>query len=244
MKFIVLAIIAILALHATAIECPAYKCDETLKDKQCAIKLETEVKLKVCTGKNEICPLPANIDDESYCTNTTGTNLLPGDYCTVATQCLSGNCAKSSVCVGKAEEAECKSDAECDVGLYCDGKKCVKTALFGEACSDVIKCDPAAICHDSVCVARAQLAAGDNSAVPALCQTFYVNEGKCVKGPTFAGKSKDCPAEGFCDYTFNGKTEQRACVCGKSEKTAGYCELGHGDVSLDDVIYSISSPSL
>lgn len=235
MKFIVL-LISVLILHAAAISCPAYKCEPTLTDKTCASKAEDVVKLKVCSGKNEYCPIPANVGDETTCTNTS-TGLLPGDYCTAATQCASAKCSTSNVCVGAAESITCKFDSECDVGLYCDGTNCVKTALFGKPCSDSIKCDPAAICYNSVCTARAQLANGAASTVPALCQSYYVDGDKCVKGPTYAGKGRDCPADGFCNYNLNATTVKAACVCGMSEKTAGYCALGHGDVPLKDVLF-------
>ncbi len=239
MKFLVLGLICIFALHAMADDsCTAYLCKafQGSSNKSCALwesnTTTNWISLKPCTVSGEYCPLPAESGYETTCTNVS-TSLLPGDYCTVSTACLSGNCIKN-LCKGKLEAVACASDAECDVGLYCDTantKTCVQTVAVGAACTSDSRCDPVSFCYNNNCTAYAQLPVGAVATSPSACQTYYISEGKCAKGPTLADGNFTCPAEGACTYKVGSTTTKMACSCGKTEKTILYCNLGQGDVS-------------
>lgn len=236
MKFSVFGLIAVLALHVTvsALTCPSYTCDAALTNNVCAKKTQAEVRLKVCSGVHEYCPTSVGFDEEVTCKNITK-ELLPGDYCTDGTQCLSGTC-KENVCVGAGKEATCTSDENCTVGLHCFESKCADVVAIGGDCSAAKKCEPAAFCDPTgKCIARAQLLEGAATTSAEACITQHKNDTHCIAGPKYLNTSYDCPVYGMCNYTYEGKLIQEGCVCGRNGKGTSYCRHGSGDISLDDV---------
>jgi hypothetical protein len=78
--------------------------------------------LKPCTDSSKsFCNYSlAAYDSPVYCTASTETvNLtLPGEYCSLNSQCYSGICS-SGVCQGAAYNQTCADDRDCAAGLYC-----------------------------------------------------------------------------------------------------------------------------
>lgn len=55
----------------------------------------------------------------AYCVkDTDAEGYLPGEVCSVSSDCYSKSCVKN-VCVGVVAAGSCSSNKECEVGLYC-----------------------------------------------------------------------------------------------------------------------------
>ncbi len=233
MKFVLIGLVVVIAVRAGAIVCPAYNCDATLGSKVCAYKTNTLVKLQACSSTSQYCPITLHVDGMVNCTDITG--LLPGDYCLNNTQCLSGICTGNQ-CIGAKTGDACNSDSNCGAGMYCNSNVCTAVASIGDVCTSDNMCDPTGFCSNGKCTAFAQLAEGIASTVALACATFYTNGTHCVTGPKFSNSANyTCPADGTCYYNYNGEKFAKACVCGKSKTTSGFCKHGRGDFSLQDV---------
>lgn len=99
-----------------------YRCGEFNKPNVCVNVSEFTNKehlLFPCPlGKH--CPISKEVNFESplECVdNEPAKLLLPGELCTTATECLSGDCNKG-ICMGTSN---CQSHENCDPGYFCDG---------------------------------------------------------------------------------------------------------------------------
>eukprot|EP01022_Parablepharisma_sp_SALTPOND_P016478 TRINITY_DN241_c0_g1_i1.p1 TRINITY_DN241_c0_g1~~TRINITY_DN241_c0_g1_i1.p1 ORF type:complete len:468 (+),score=34.89 TRINITY_DN241_c0_g1_i1:878-2281(+) len=237
MKIIVIGLVVILAFTAKMLQCPKYICkkEEVEENKVCAVQTIESVMMRLCKS-GEVCPTPAGLEEESLCTRKEDLKTaLPGEYCDKDSQCIYGTC-KGSVCVSKGKGEACKHDEECNVGLYCSGE-CTPVVSKGDNCTASTKCDPNTFCYEGVCTLYAQFENGANATIPAVCKSYYIQDGKCHPGPVLRYENNTCPTNNSCYYTAGDKEIYEPCVCGKVSSGEGFCSPGKGEASLKDVSY-------
>jgi hypothetical protein len=233
--------------------CLMYKCSSDLKQNECARttyynKTLPLVELKACENSSEVCNIVHWNDEPNLCApRLSSPSLYPGEYCTANEECYSGHCRmdpnkkKRSVCVGLSEFSGCVQDADCDVGLFCNAKECVRVQPIGKPCNEQLKCAPEGVCNNGLCVLIGSIEDGHAASVPAACDSFYISGGKCEDGPTLdLDKSPDdpyaCPADKTCKYTRKSVPWiSQSCICGMSSEDKEYCLPGRGDIDSSDV---------
>jgi hypothetical protein len=241
MKFYIAIVILSFALETFTLQCANFTCGDFTTEGACAIKTFTEtglqIKLHSCAVE-KICPFQAALDEEDICAEPF--NLLPGELCLKAEQCLSKNC-DGTKCIGKSANDVCGSDAECGVGLYCLNQKCNATLHIGDACSDTKKCQVNSVCSNSICVQLASLENDASATVPAACKSFYIENDKCTSGPMLDGLTSGqpamaCPETKTCTYKrVKGDPLTEGCTCGMQDSIAQVCRPGEGDISMTEV---------
>eukprot|EP00826_Nyctotherus_ovalis_P049511 TRINITY_DN5998_c0_g1_i12.p1 TRINITY_DN5998_c0_g1~~TRINITY_DN5998_c0_g1_i12.p1 ORF type:complete len:253 (+),score=56.56 TRINITY_DN5998_c0_g1_i12:267-1025(+) len=247
-SFILLTAFAVVQTYASSL-CALYREDGTLEDKVCA-RMEAKdnvlhISLKECTGK--ICIF----SQETYggrCVEYFS-GLYPGEKCEKPEECLTGK-SKDGFCAGETIGTSCTGDVICESGSYCDNKSKVCTAVVAESgdCSGGQECSVGLMCDGTKCVKMFSIEKGKESALPALCETFYIREGKCADGPFLKRKDGDPSEEPTvcieeCNYEYKEAPTQgysTKCACGKSDKETLYCNPGIGEINFDNVFSLIN----
>jgi hypothetical protein len=114
---------------------------DKLYNEKCALFISKEDNLTLILNKESNCldnciAYNSNyLEDVIYgfCYNSYDFFKLSGEKCKGDLDCYSKNC-KDNICIGKLENEKCNKNAECDVGLYCNNKKCEKLKNEGENC--------------------------------------------------------------------------------------------------------------
>ena len=124
--------------------CPAnFKCNKTLPSNLCASKSEFNNTKNITNP-----PLWTIIMKPNACKEEQICNFLTGACSEIATltyPATPGQKVKSSkfckskkaingVCQGVSLDSECKSDNDCDPGLYCKSNKCSNYTMYGKTC--------------------------------------------------------------------------------------------------------------
>lgn len=223
------------------LECFKYSCNaDKLSKDVCAIWNDQSIELTMCEG-SKVCQLPSTMDDTGRCMDKNSiANRLPGEYCDNSRQCRSRKCS-SSLCVGVAENKPCTTHEDCDIELYCNSGVCASPT---SACSAEAKCKSNEFCVDGVCRGYGLVQAGEEAKVPALCESYYVEEGKCAAGPKVVGNrlvTKNETDKPLCNYTRGEGMVSGPSICGMNENTTTeYCPLGRGDLKFDAVLFLLS----
>jgi hypothetical protein len=208
------------------------------------------VTLRGCNETFEVCPFQAPLDEEDICVNSTTYKKMPGEYCDTKDNCYSANCTANNICGGQPVGIACKSDMECDVGLYCFNKVCTQTAGAGMFCNDTVKCAADALCVQQACVRLASIENDNATVVSATCKSFYVVNNKCSPGPILIGDSDSnvCNSglQKPCLYNITDKnlTWNDSCVCGMHVNSTGVCKPGEGDIAVADIVSYFDSNKL
>jgi len=217
-----------------------YKLDNTTCAKMVTSNEDTTVFLRQCSSK-ERCIFNKTLR-EGKCNETYPTRF-PGELCESGHECLSGNCSKGYTCIGLEVNKECKYDYECKEGTFCHSikKKCTNVTEEDGECLESV-CDVGLICNGGKCVKMFSLSVNNKSTVAGACETLYVTDGVCGYGPKLVHNktvTEPTPCENnICEYKFN-KTQLgsfiTSCTCGKSDKITAYCNPGIGDINLTAV---------
>lgn len=247
-SFILLAAFAVLQTYASN-KCALYHEDEKLESSVCA-RMEVKdnvphIALKDCA--EGVCAF----SQENYggqCVEYRG-GLYPGEKCGRAEECISGKSANEH-CTGEAIGTGCTDDAICESGSYCDEKTKVCTAVVEENgdCSGGQQCSVGLMCDGTKCVRMFSIEKDKDSPLPALCETFYIRNGKCADGPLLKRKEGDsgegpvgCTEE--CTYEYKEAPTDgysTKCVCGKSDTETLYCNPGIGEIDFGNVFSHIN----
>lgn len=209
----------------------------------CSIQREDSVVIKPC---------PDGLDcdfDTGYCQNKTESKAkaLPGDYCTLASDCHSYNCTNNA-CVGSFLLEDCKSTSDCHIGLRCNYGACWPQLPEDDwGCSTDYDCENNLGCHFAShtttrgnCVRYMSL-----SKEPVTdCKDYahrLCNELTClaVNGQGYGvctdAFETDFSLEATCDDNSDCKakndkfTVNSDCVCGYSSKGKSHCRPALGD---------------
>lgn len=206
---------------------------------QCMFINDTKNKLhliKPCTNPAKpICDYSAIASGSpAYCVaDTTPVELtLPGEYCSKNAHCLSNSC-RGGVCKGRALNALCDSDKQCDVGMFCSKTYGVCTAqqLFGSNCTRDNECTNNCACNKQKCVyyySFDNFLEADN---PLACESGYVKDGKCYPALVSRYKGRTCATDDDCEaYNYKRELVQYGeCQCGYNGGGFTYCTLAEGD---------------
>ena len=235
MKFFVLGFIAIMAAYSFARTCRRYDCDDKLTS-MCAKVDSSLVTLNPCEV-NSRCEFTYQISGDFKCVPKEPF-YFPGEYCGEnCTWCISKKFNNETfVCTGNKATEECKSDIDCNAGLYCLKGTCNATRAIGDFCNATYKCDPSALCTDGKCVLIGSLEEGAANKIPILCNTYHANTTHCVKGPKL--QEDTCSSSDICKHKYEDSRKVLAvtCVCGKQNDTAAICPMAMGDVPIFDVM--------
>eukprot|EP00826_Nyctotherus_ovalis_P033919 TRINITY_DN2772_c0_g1_i5.p1 TRINITY_DN2772_c0_g1~~TRINITY_DN2772_c0_g1_i5.p1 ORF type:complete len:238 (+),score=16.29 TRINITY_DN2772_c0_g1_i5:100-813(+) len=218
------------------LECFNYSCNiDKLNGNVCAIWNDYQIELTMCEG-SKVCQLPSSMDDTGRCIDKSSiTNRLPGEYCDTSNQCRSRNC-NCNLCIGIAENGSCTTHEDCDIELYCNSGVCASPT---HACSAEAKCMSNEFCVDGVCHGYGLVKVREKAKVPALCESYYVEEGKCATGPKVVGNRsmpKNETGKNLCSYTGGKGLVEGSSICGMNENIrTEYCPLGRGDLKFDAV---------
>jgi len=222
------------------LECARCECKDDIGAEVCLI-IESGLKysLRKCSSENKVCDLHNMTKGGALCSNYyTGSNYLPGEYCTNDAECLSNKCNKT--CQGKKETESCTTHEDCDAGLYCakGNSVCSKTKAVDEICDENKRCAWNLVCNsNNKCIHKGSKKDGDDAKSPEECESFYINGSKCAEGPKFAGK-KLVSNEYKCFYEGTEKFDTPA-KCGRDSEGTMQCNLGQGDVDMKPVSFEL-----
>ena len=229
-------IFCLLSFGALGTDCPKYICNRTSvgKDEMCTFWRYNDLHISPCSDNDLICVLPSGMEDNGICTNKNEVpSALPGDYCTNDEQCLYESKCLGNVCKGMKANDSCILDEHCDVELYCDGAKCKEPQ---ENCTKEGECASNKMCYGGKCVALFSLDNNANSTIPGICKSYYVEDTKCVEGPTLVNKETlNCPNTSSCTYKVLDKEFNKSCICGQTENGSRFCPLEKGDFYVSKV---------
>jgi len=225
-----------------ALKCARYECNDNMADEVCLI-IEDGFKysLRKCSSENKVCDHYNMTKDGTLCSDYyTKSNYLPGEYCINHSECHSGECDK--ICKGKLEGDSCTTHEECHTGLYCEKKEstsvCSKTKTVNEACDENKRCAWNLVCNsDNKCIHKGSKKDGDTAGSPEECESFYIEDSKCAKGPTFVEK-KLVSNEYKCSYKGTKDFDTPA-KCGRNSEGTMHCNLGRGDVDMKPVSFKL-----
>jgi len=241
MKTLIFFLTVICAAYAYNFICLTYNCSTDPVDvgEVCATQHINGLKLNKCK-ENYVCE-SIEYDNPSTCVKLKVSNhsLLPGEKCNESNQCISNDCNKNGsihVCKGWPIGKSCEFTAQCDTGSYCKNKRCAKTGdgcdEKGEGCS----ADQICIKKDKKCVRIASKKNDEISSVPAECESYYHENGKCVEGPRLTNlHTRECE-EHECRYLVGNKEIKTPCVCAKNDKVNKSCPPGRGDIDTKAVM--------
>ena len=97
------------------------------------------------------------------------------------------------------------------------------------------------ICNEGHCVKLGSVSVKKNATAPAACETFYIYNGTCQKGPVLISHKKDnkfiCSGtNNTCNYSLkNGHKLTRHCQCGMNPEGNSYCNPGEGYFDIKPV---------
>ena len=241
----ILSIIFLLSpLFSSKMNCPIYKCDNTLPEGQCVKKTDSFITVHPCDNKQNECNILSDELDDSFCTpkQTINYKLFPGFTCNKNSQCYSGICEiqeQRKICIGKSKGEECISTDECNKGLTCkevNGKKqCTDVQLN---CITDDHCSFNKGCLNGRCREYFSLPdgteVGDDSskAYLSFCSGGFAIDGKCVTLKSKVAK-RTCNDDRDCEYIdskgvlYNNIKD--SCQCGYGLNQKSYCKLQGGD---------------
>ena len=179
---------------------------------------------------------------------------FPGEKCTSDNICMRGNYndigeCKDGICTGHFEEEICKSNSDCNLGLFCNETIgiCKKLKNKGEYCTNQYECKNNLGCMNNTCVEYYSLQAGSYvekkgiKDFKVLCKFGEVDErsGKCLDELKYYNvKPENIDSNGFvkceineiCNYTSGDDLNEiytKKCECGFNKNGTSYCPLSH-----------------
>ena len=212
--------------------CIKFQCLE-LAGNICANATNLDVKLKGCKD-SKICDfgLSKNLSTcEKYVKSR-----YPGEYCEDDNECLKGDCVNNH-CLVSGIHDKCYSNIDCNPKFYCNNKECMPVAIEGGNCSKV-KCDSGLICNFNKCIKIGSKKLQEPATVPAACQSYYIHNKMCEKGPILKRKlNNEGPivCDKSCTYITKANSFHTSCTCGKTKDGILFCNPGIGDINIDDV---------
>ncbi len=249
---IFISILSLLLVASCGSVCPTYQCNVSLGETFCTIGMDIDgtaaAILSPCRNKSTFCDLASLVGNNAVCRFAHSEPVLyPGEYCRTGAECLSKIC--NGTCIGAYEGQGCETDDDCGPALFCGAGICQKVAEKGQYCNSEQKCDSTSVCNLHMCTRKGSLKVGNSSETPGACESFYMSEGGCVRGPvlvpihnqTNKANLTVCPAEGQCAYEVKDQdsrlieTFTRDCVCGFTGEGKRFCDLGKGDVDMKSV---------
>jgi hypothetical protein len=115
---------------------------------------------------------------------------------------------------------------------------CNKTRGLNEACDENMKCAWNLVCSLEKCIHKGSKKNGDDAKSLEECESFYIKENKCAKGPVFIKKVL-VNDEYRCFYKEDKEFDTEA-RCGKNSKGEKHCNLGRGDVDMSPVNFKFN----
>ena len=179
---------------------------------------------------------------------------FPGESCTTDNICMRGNYndigeCKNGYCSGHLENDICKSNSDCNLGLFCNEtiEICQKLKDVGEYCTNQYECKNNLGCMNNTCFEYYSIDEGiylqkkGSKAFKNLCKYGQVDErnGRCLgKLKYYNVDSSKIDSNGFvrceigelCNYTSGGDEKNiisKPCECGFNKYGYSYCPLSH-----------------
>lgn len=239
----VLILLTVYVVLADLPRCTIYK--EVASDEKSCSRSEVNdttvtMYVKKCPA-NEYCKytFPIAPAKPESCTKSLPLKHI-GEYCINKTVCLSNICT-DNICRGIT--GACKNTDECDVGYYCGlDRNCRKLIEEGHECDENNPCELHSVCNRGTCVKAGSLSDNTEADVSSACESFYIDKGRCQKGPKLMNKNYLCTVkEPKCIYKDHNKTEFTTdCSCGVNDKGNSYCSPGKGDIDPKPVNYKVT----
>jgi hypothetical protein len=195
-------------------------------------------------NQTSVCDSSLALQD-SFCVENVLEPYLPGQNCTLAHDCLSNNCVDHK-CVGTSINGICKTNKDCNSGLYCkagqENMTCQPVKIASESCDSENPCASNLLCDNSICVAlfSKKLAANTtiiSNDIAMACSSGFatkVDEGiySCDLPPQSVKLASECVSGTQCKDK-SGKYSSE-CVCGFGGNA--YCSEFQGDLHLQKAI--------
>ena len=169
------------------------------------------------------------------CASVLKQNYKPGDYAEQNSWCASGKRNSDGICVGNMTNDPCKTDVDCDVGLYCNLKTlvCQEAIEEGYPCTNGAKCQSYLTCFNNTCTKYGHIAAGVKPIFTASkdnCQTHYYDYSTrtCEHGPVLTSPMFNDQPNVFCNYSYKGKTIVDSPACRYSTNGSLLCSQKEG----------------
>ncbi|CAG9329269.1 unnamed protein product [Blepharisma stoltei] len=238
------------SLAVYSLDCYKFNCkssDMLFVNETCIFYEPTQGKywLNECP-KYFYCPIPAPIQEiNSTCQYIPkpSSYLWPGEPCTSNSSCITNACI-DSICIGNTAGESCKSDGDCNPGLFCNSEKCtqqINTGSYG--CSRDEDCVNSSFCNftgnpaTSICVlgyslASSQAIANCENGVSNLCQNIACiggNNPVCNVKLSSQLLPKACQSSNDCQIDGNLSEYLPSCECAFNPNGKAYCGLYPGD---------------
>ncbi|MCS6797711.1 MAG: putative metal-binding motif-containing protein [Myxococcota bacterium] len=142
----------------------------------------------VCNARFQ-CELGPPVDDDSGCAGRLANDcgLYPSVFCTAAIDQPPPTCPSS-----------CRTSADCDMGAFCMGGRCMPRGMVGDACTSSGQCQDGLQCVDGVCC---------TSACTGACMACNVSGSRGTCTPIPSGQDPDGECGGFsCAAYYAGFT--------------------------------------
>ena len=242
--------LCIFAVYAADLKCTNYLCGG-LDNGQCAKQTVTDdnvtINLNPCKD-GYFCDIHFNEDPDVCSEKKLIAHLYPGEYCSDNLECLSGLCNVTSnttsnkYCIGKVLGDSCTQNIDCNPNLYCDtaSNTCLAAKKLGETCNN--NCIAGLLCHGGQCIALGSIKKGESATMISACETFYIVDGLCSKGPALVKNGSESGpilcTDGCTYLTAKGDSVVEDCQCGRTSTGLKLCSPGYGDISMSDVLIS------
>lgn len=242
-------LIFLLSLHASAMTCQKYGCPSVgvtfASLSACTNQTKSFISLRSCST-GQTCNLSTG-----NCT-TTATSVsanYPGEVCTISTDCVSANCT-NQICIGKALNAVCTDDGNCNPGLRCLNSKCQSQLNIGQTgCYNDYDCVNSAGCNVTTdgslgtCLEYLSVSTGltvtdCSGGVSRLCKSSecyktasFGSYGVCkLATQSIASLPTNCSSNTDCLGTDGKYTYTGTCTCGYNSNGTAYCNPFNGDL--------------
>jgi len=251
--FIVVIICISVSFQVPLYQCPSFAVGSGLPTGVCAqrnyvngTKSSYNWQFSNCST-GQICAFNPAQNTSNCVANVSSNSSLPGENCTINSDCLSKSCDNSSKrCIGKAQGESCTDTSQCGVGLFCSGnpprQTCTNLIPISGSCANGALCVGNAMCINNTCFGFQTVPYGSPADNYFLCQGNYsvypdsVNGiNKCRSPLSLTNPSTQCDLASMCVYTGeNNYTKSIPCRCGVNptqNSTKGNCSYGTRDLT-------------